>query len=80
MVEELSQGLSTWLGLYRSDSYGTWRWRSSSSSLSYTHWAEGQPNNTHSCAVQLKNGYWETASCNTTSVKHHVICYVNSGY
>ncbi|XP_033126387.1 macrophage mannose receptor 1-like, partial [Anneissia japonica] len=62
----LSNGMNFWIGLSDSATPGTYKW-SDGTSVTYTNWAQGQPDDSAGLCVSITSGdsagFWIDASC-----------------
>ena len=58
-----------WIGATDAVKEGTWIWESSKTSMTYSYWNRGEPNNGYggeNCLVSLNGGWWNDDSCERT--------------
>ncbi|MEQ2162784.1 hypothetical protein GOODEAATRI_023346, partial [Goodea atripinnis] len=65
-----------WIGLYRENNAGPWKWSRGDDKATFFFWSSGEPQDDKHCAVQWpsKSGpnYWAPDGCDT---KHTYMCY-----
>ena len=76
----MHEGRHPWIGLKEDDRTGKWIWASDDSTLNYSRWGNGEPNNwngVEDCGnIRNDKGtpYWNDGQCST---KNNFICEKN---
>uniref|UniRef100_A0A3Q3K9G9 C-type lectin domain-containing protein n=1 Tax=Monopterus albus TaxID=43700 RepID=A0A3Q3K9G9_MONAL len=65
-------GTKGWIGLYRQNSAGPWKWSRGDEIATFTSWVSNEQDSNKNCVFKNKNKEWEAMNCNE---KHSFLCY-----
>ncbi|XP_062610971.1 hepatic lectin-like, partial [Saccostrea cucullata] len=80
LIQNKASGNKWWMGGTDEESEGTFIWVHSNTTLNYTHWDTGEPNNGgtgENCVELLPEGVWNDNNCDSS---HYYVCEKKNKY